>query len=112
MDTVDIYELVARFGATKIQDTGKTQQLSDIFTFLEDGTDSALKILIPLILAYSDLDNQYGRESEKVVQISISENNRLKIAINCPILINEIIPGMNSGLFSPSGNHLFIGNNL
>jgi hypothetical protein len=98
VDSVDIRELVTRFSEVKGLDTLQQQKLSDVFESIEDGTDSALKILIPLLLAYSDKDNAYGKDSEKLIRVSINESNRIRIVLDAPIGFLDVKPG-NSGIY-------------
>jgi hypothetical protein len=102
MDSVDIGDLIDRFAEVKGLTPEHEQKLGEVFGWLEDTTDSALKILIPLLLAYSDKDNFYGKESEKLVSVSILENNRIKITVNAPISMLDIQPGP-GGIYCGSG---------
>jgi hypothetical protein len=105
MDSVDIGDLIDRFAQVKGLSQANEQKLAEVFGFIEDTTDSALKILIPLLLAYSDKDNFYGKESEKLVQVSITENGRIKIIVNCPISFLEMQPAQFGGIFAGSGTN-------
>lgn len=96
--SVDIYGMITGFKNLEQLNDEQEQKLIDVFGFLQDTSDSALKILVPLLIAYVDLDQEYGNPSDKIINMIITDTNRLQIKIDCPIEISNIFVN-NTGMF-------------
>lgn len=83
MDSVDIREWIRDFADRYDLSNIQIDNLLSTFEYLQDGTDSALKIIVPLLLAYCNRDQLYpGTDRYLIAQIS--EDRRLKITLNIP----------------------------
>lgn len=90
MDTIDIREWLDAFQSMKALSDENRIKLGEVFESMEDGTDSALKIVVPLLIAYSNIDQIYGPQADKILTISISEKNQMRIVLNVPGFVQSI----------------------
>lgn len=60
------------------------QAIRVVFGFMADPTDSALRIIVPLLQAYCKGDDQY-LGTQKYIEWKITEDNQIKFVINIKI---------------------------
>lgn len=99
MDSADISEWINNFSDRYDLSNDDEQKLLDVFGSLQDTSDSALKILVPLLLAYCNVDDLY-KATERYIIAQISEDKRLKITVNIPINDLAITPSEIGGLIA------------
>ena len=72
-----VVQLDAQFQGTSFTVFGSTQDLSD----------SGLKIIVPLIIAYCQMEKQ---EPEKRISMSVSDKDLLTIVLKIPVRVNGV----------------------
>ena len=81
---VTVYELVDQFAIKKQLGPLQIAELRSVFGFLEDGTDLAAKILIPLCIAYCDL------AGPKSASVLITDGKVLEIKLKSQVLSDSV----------------------
>jgi hypothetical protein len=98
MNFVDVPALIARLAETTNMSPPDIERISIAFLNIAgdisdlESAPSALKVIVPLLLAYTDIDNIYGNDVQKSIVAAITENSRIKITVNVPISDLLLIP--------------------